>query len=84
MHLCEQCGNGTFRHIGQLGCRNHYTCNACGWPADFLVDEDPLAFPEDDLNEEWDNSWESSDEEEPEWDGQPDEMQEWHDFDPDC
>lgn len=21
---------------------------------------------------------------EPDWDGQPDEMQEWHDFDPDC
>lgn len=21
---------------------------------------------------------------EPEWDGQPDEAQEWHDFDPDC
>ena len=20
----------------------------------------------------------------PEWDGQPDEAQEWHDFDPDC
>lgn len=27
---------------------------------------------------------EEAEDEEPEHDGQPDEMQEWHDFDPDC
>ena len=27
---------------------------------------------------------EDEDEEDDEYDGQPDEMQEWHDFDPDC
>ena len=37
----------------------------------------------------WDYSvmggvFEDEDEDEPEDDGQPDELQEWHDFDPDC
>lgn len=32
----------------------------------------------DELERDWDEEYE------PEWDGQPDEAQEWHDFDPDC
>ena len=34
-------------------------------------------FPEEDEDED-------DDDYEPEYDGQPDEAQEWHDFDPDC
>lgn len=57
------------------------------------MDEDEIGPPDGpELDEEvnpepsdWQESdesdWEESDSD---WDGQPDEMQEWHDFDPDC
>ncbi len=41
----------------------------------------------DELERDWDEAYEPEDEAyEPEYedDGQPDEAQEWHDFDPDC
>jgi hypothetical protein len=45
-----------------------------------LFTSTPEAEPSDDT-ESFTDSEEDSEEE---YDGQPDEMQEWHDFDPDC
>ena len=45
----------------------------------------------DELERDWDEPYEPDtvtgcdpEEYEDDWDGQPDEAQEWHDFDPDC
>jgi len=66
---CPQCeGDGVL--IGQLGWMNQYRCRQCGW------DFSEIAVADDDDD--------SDDEGDVEWDGQPDEAQEWHDFDPDC
>lgn len=43
---------------------------------DFENDYEPSYH--DELERDWDESYE------PDYDGQPDEAQEWHDFDPDC
>jgi hypothetical protein len=47
-------------------------------PIDYedMEQESRLAPWLDDASEEWDEEYE--------YDGQPDEMTEWHDFDPDC
>lgn len=39
---------------------------------------------ESDAKEFWDQYYEEEEDEEYDYDGQPDEAQEWHDFDPDC
>ncbi len=44
---------------------------------DFENDLD-YGLDHDELERDWDEPYE------PEYDGQPDEAQEWHDFDPDC
>lgn len=77
-HECEMCECETFRFMGTLGCRNYYNCIACGWEVGFLVEEDPIT-PYDDRGDD-----EDGEEYEYDDDGQPDEAQEWHDFDPDC
>lgn len=55
--------------MGHLGSNAAFRCWDCGW--DWTV----AGFYDPD---------EEDDECESEWDGQPDEAQEWHDFDPDC
>lgn len=54
--------------IGMLGQRAHVRCRDCGMDYSYIVEEDA----------------DEEDTDKPEWDGQPDELQEWHDFDPDC
>lgn len=54
-----------------------------GAPVDCYSEQEPLFV----LDEDSDPDFDHFDEEYPhqeDWDGQPDEAQEWHDFDPDC
>ena len=55
-------------HIEETGLDVHHILNDFDMDAELNGDEDP----------------EEEETEEPENDGQPDEAQEWHDFDPDC
>lgn len=68
MTNCPQC-NGSPMFLGRLGASDAFRCRDCGWDW-----SEPAESDEDEVE----------DEDEPEWDGQPDEAQEWHDFDPDC
>lgn len=56
---------------------------------DFENDYEPSYY--DELERDWDETYEPEcvtgcdpEEYEDDWDGQPDEAQEWYDFDPDC
>lgn len=70
MH-CEYCGSHNLEFLGLLGNVDHFRCRDCGMDhsEEMQEDEEPV---DDDSYYEYDD------------DGQPDEMQEWHDFDPDC
>ncbi len=46
--------------------------------------EEPFICEDDRDLDFMDEEYQRDDDEEPEWDGQPSEWQEWHDFDPDC
>lgn len=79
---CPQCvlGEGTF--LGTLGHSSLFRCRDCGWDWSEGADEN-----EDDCDDDGRFATDAEADEEAvsgEWDGQPDEMQEWHDFDPDC
>jgi hypothetical protein len=67
---CPQC-DGYPTYMGTLGTLAHWRCRHCGTEWSTTVGE----ADEDDEADEGNG---------PEWDGQPDELQEWHDFDPDC
>ena len=82
MEACEQCGSWTFTELGVWGSRQHVRCRNCGWDTSFPVEED-----DDDCDDDGRFSTDAEADEEcvsGDYDGQPDEMQEWHDFDPDC
>jgi hypothetical protein len=68
---CPICpGEPVAEYMGSLGFRDWFRCPCCG--QDFSV---PSVNDDEEVVD---------DELEDEPDGQPDEMQEWHDFDPDC
>lgn len=70
---CPACNCIAIVWLGKLGERSHVKCRDCGMPYSYI--DEPEA------DDPWEDD-EDRDDDEP--DGQPDEMQEWHDFDPDC
>ena len=69
---CPACHHGDGTFMGRFGDNTYFRCRDCGW--DWYTDE----IVEDYDNDEEAVSGDSWD------DGQPDEAQEWRDFDPDC
>jgi len=87
--ICQLCNGNEFQELGMLGSRWYRKCRDCGAETGELCDSDEAEerfICEDDRDNDADLDF--MDEEYPKddenWDGQPDEMQEWHDFDPDC
>lgn len=76
MIFCPICESDDAQFLGALGDRGHFRCHACGMVYNVSMDDVNAMVDNDALDEEED--------EDEEWDGQPDEAQEWHDFDPDC
>ena len=90
MNNCESCGCDEFVDLGYLGSRWHLRCRDCGWTSSHDMQEENeegfVAADDSDPDPE-DRDLDFMDEEYPrddDFDGQPDELQEWHDFDPDC
>ncbi len=73
-------GEGVF--LGAWGASDRFRCRDCGWdwswsePSEDDSDDDGRFASDGEADE---NAVSGDD-----WDGQPDEAQEWHDFDPDC
>lgn len=76
---CPQC-SGQPMFLGTLGSFDAYRCRQCGWDW-----SEPTLVDDDDCDDDGRFSTDAeADEDAIEPDGQPDEAQEWHDFDPDC
>lgn len=69
MNQCPACGSTETRWADRMGLRIVACCRLCG-----------MEYSRHMTEEEIDDDAEVEDEP----DGQPDEMQEWHDFNPDC
>lgn len=79
-HFCENCDECYFTDLGVLGSLQHVRCRACGWDQSWPVEQD-----DDDCDDDGRFSTDAeADEDAISGDGQPDEAQEWYDFDPDC
>lgn len=83
MDCCPMCGCPDAIFIGTLGQYDNLRCRDCGW--DYQVETGTADDNDDDGRFATDaEADEDATSPEGEYDGQPDEMQEWHDFDPDC
>lgn len=83
MRFSDVCDNtGLDRSV--CGCAD---CSEDGADSCYLPDEFRETLYHDHMERDHDEPYDGGDDDNinPDvWDGQPDEMQEWHDFDPDC